>query len=251
MLPVEVAAPGTRAEPSPADRPQGRKFVPRTTDKGPVEPVSPELVLVDPQLRRLALELPPGPAPRTAWSSPSPEDAVRAVPEGVASTKRVRRSGRGVVTPFLAGSLLLNLFTTGILLGVGLGERDSAVVAKPTSTAPTEAGQALEARPSPTAPAVLARDARQRRSSARRAAEIVERRMLELARQAPRGELPDVLLDRDTGLLRTNVSVACTPTANASHRCSFFVMGRGPIVDARYRRSRGLERVVWRIVPTG
>ena len=215
-----------------------------------MEPVSPELVLVDPELRKAALELPYGPAPRTAWTSPSREDGVRAVPERAALTERVRRSRRGVVTPFLAGSLLLSLFTTGIILGVRLGERDSAVVAKPTSTAPTEAGQALEARPGPTAPAVLARDARQQGSGARRAAEIVERRMLELARQAPRGELPDVLLDRDTGLLRNNVSVACTPTASASHHCSFFVMGRGPIVDARYGRSRGLERVIWRIVST-
>ena len=172
------------------------------------EPISPELVLVDPELRR-ALQAqaservprrlvvapdPPGGAPERAplslvESTPPRQPAAVTAPvpfpfsdaEPPRPGQAFARSRRYLARAILPISLVLN----AILITLAVSD---ATVSPPTAAPPA---------PSATAARLGARDPR------------IERKLLTLVVEAPAGKLPSELIDAKTGLAKNNLHAVC------------------------------------------
>jgi hypothetical protein len=194
-----------------------------------LEPISPELALIDPMLARAdcarlaaraRLEVPD--------DLPRSRDAVDHAPAEVAargeSYPRVApRLWRGRVLPILAG---LSLAANGFLVAM--------VVA---------GGRTNEAAPAAKPPVVLAAATSETANVPPIAASAAaEQRILALVVQSPSGKLPPALVDRRTGLAKNNLQAVCHSEPSSSFLCL--------VRPARHRAGEGLY-VRYRPSPDG
>ena len=232
-----------------------------------MEPISPELVLVDPDL---ATRVRAAPAER-----PRPEPK-RTLGDDAAA----QRAGDADVR---AGSTRAFKRLSAVLLGIGLMASGFIAAAAVSGTksepqSPPDGGEALapettraasvrtagrrrsasaarttvRARPA-AKPKQRAADANRRRSAppkrrkqttAKVAAETsasVERKLLTVIVQSPAGKLPPALIDGKTGLAKNNLQAVCTPSSNArSFVCvvTSAIQPGAPPVYALYRPTR-------------
>lgn len=221
------------------------------------EPVSPELVLIDPELaRRERARLEEraylrslhdvAPLRRAVESLPPVEETLRRTPWRDAGTFSRRR----LVPAALMCSLLVNGFlvadrvagkseeaTQVAIRMVTLTQTASSVTAStvlPTAAASTRARKAPPALKLPTK-ALAAKGA-------------VERKIVSLILVAPAGKLPRAFLDPTTGLVKNNVQVVCKKKKHLSFLCAV----RPPSSSARkalfvrYRKGKnGRDVFTW------
>jgi hypothetical protein len=175
-----------------------------------LEPISPELALIDPELARAdlarlaALTLPEVAADLEI--GPGTDD--RAPPQPAVPDEHEARAGpqwlKRVVLPII---LALSLGTNGVLLGIVVGRNPTSAAAPELAIAPPTAA------PLPTASVTRTVAAR---SSARAA---IEQRILALVVQSPRGKLPPTLIDQRTGLAKNNLQAVCSSEPSSSLLC--------------------------------
>jgi hypothetical protein len=240
------------------------------------EPISPELVLVDPELRRAVqaealdrapLRLVMGPqVPRPAQApdraavaySDSPGEAQPAALPVVSLPLREakpRRAGRVLAGPrrYLVRAILpISLILNAILITLAVS--DATVSPQPTASGPSLSATALDNKtetPSPAAKAkrratqtggaaaVPARRPTSPRFGARDPR--LERKLLNLIIQAPAGKLPRALINAKTGLAKNNLQAVCR---SESGRRTFLCLVQpakhnpGEGLYARYRPNR-------------
>jgi hypothetical protein len=204
-----------------------------------LEPISPELALIDPALARAdlarlaALSLPEVPADLEVGRGA----ADRAPPEPAAPDEREARAGprwlQRVVLPII---LALSLGANGVLLGIVVGR-------SPASESAPELAVALPmVPPVPTSSVARTVPARSSTTASRPSAEAraaIEQRILALVVQSPGGKLPSTLVDQRTGLAKNNLQAACHSEPANSFLCVVRPVrhrpGEGLIV--RYRPS--------------
>lgn len=188
------------------------------------ETISPELVLVDPELRRRVLaellqndaldalaarsaRLYPPPSRPVAEQLRAPTAEQRPTP---AAPRRGSRWPKALRTPAVIPGLV------GLSIFVALGVSE-ARVSEPTLRQTRPATPAATTKPpassagSSTAPArgnVRART-RTRAHAARNASAVVERKVLAQIVQAPAGKLPRALIDSTTGLAKNGLQAVC------------------------------------------
>jgi hypothetical protein len=215
------------------------------------EPVSPELVLVDPELARRerarleekaylksyvdvealrrALETEPPLAAETTPSGPYWRD--------VASFSK-----RRLVPVALMCSLLANGFLVADLVG-GKGESASQVAVRMVTL--TENLQAKAPRNS--VPRATAERSPKKRVPTQPLASkgAVEREVVSLILAAPTNKLPRAFLDPATGLVRNNVQVICTKRKHHSFLCAVRPPSRGAnsALYVRYRIAKNGQGV--------
>jgi hypothetical protein len=235
------------------------------------EPISPELVLVDPELRRaLQARLPERPplhlvrdelpAPRAPVLEPEPPPPVPlplslALPRSEAPPRHARRAGvvrRRLVPILLPISLALNAALIASAVSDSTASQPASApppvttaVSKPsgserlhkpgrrTGGSKTAARTATAAR----LPALGARNAK------------VERRILSLLVASPAGKLPRALIDGNTGLAKNNLQAVCRRNGGQG---SFLCLVRplrhkpGEGLYVRYRLAAGGRvRIIW------
>jgi hypothetical protein len=163
-----------------------------------VEPISPELALIDPELARADL----------ARADAAPADAIRPS-ASQPSPAAERQSGRLRAAPIL---LAVSLAANGFLLAslVADGRR-----AYPVLTA--SAAVSLPTLPPEAPPAPAAELAAQGKLPARQpeATAAVEQKILAAIVQSPTGKLPPALVDRTTGLAKNNLQAVCRSVQDA------------------------------------
>jgi len=213
-----------------------------------MEPISPELVLVDPELAaRVRASAVAGPPPHLLSSTevapfPSesaPRQAVRSpeAADGTAPTGR-RHAFRRVRRSLVAVGLLVSGFFAGAALSGSGTERPEFVLESAGTARAVEesrnAGSVAEARRSrvgrtkrrvrPAAKERRRAGSRARRATAtpkrrrqtggtpaaeRRLSAAVERKLLSLIVHSPAGKLPPVLIQKRTGLAKNNLQAVC------------------------------------------
>jgi hypothetical protein len=150
------------------------------------EPISPELALIDPELAR---SLAWAPAPRPAW-------AVRTTPP---ERRDPGRRSQGHVSP-LAILFLLSMAANGYLLARAVvAPSRPQLFAAPTAAAPTETGRTPQ--------------------SALPGTRAAEQAVLSLVVQNPAGRLPASLVNRKTGLAKSNLQTSCRGAAGHTFLC--------------------------------
>ena len=196
-----------------------------------LEPISPELVLVDPELARVARarlpEIPSRSAPAAVKTSTSvvepslPVTAVEVRPQLPPAS--VRESRHRALSPVL---LLISVFVNIVLISLAVSD---ARVDQPSSTSSVP----LRAIPQE-APVVPPTTSRRRSSAAQsrnrptkgaRAEAVgettgaVERKLLAVVIQSPAGKLPPRLIDEKTGLAKNGLQAICRRSATRSFVC--------------------------------
>jgi hypothetical protein len=193
-------------------------------EPGLSEPISPELVLVDPELRRTALARlvqedalatlaearSASPKPQARGAAPTtqrPSETVRA-------RRRTADWPRAVSKPVVIPSLVvLSVF-------VALGVSEARISQPRLEPAPPRAVGTKS--PSPARPAQTRRRSAGVRTGTRKsrpsrppsdrgASAAVERRVLAQVIHAPRGKLPSTLIDSKTGLAKNGLQANCKP----------------------------------------
>jgi hypothetical protein len=217
------------------------------------ETISPELVLVDPELRRRVLadllqnDAFDALAARSARQYPQPPHTAveqqrapthvpRPIPEE--GRRRLSRWPRALRTP----AVLPGLVGLSVFVALGVSE---ARVNEPTLGPAPPAGTSAATKPlepptanaKSTAPARGARSAPsrspRRRTPNRETRTMVERKVLAAVIQAPAGKLPRRLIDSRTGLAKNGLQAVCRPTASPG---SFLCLVR----PARHQPHEGL-----------
>jgi hypothetical protein len=151
-----------------------------------LEPISPELALIDPELARADLvrlsaqELPP---------------AARQVPERVVVVVQRTWALRTIQALLLVSLLVNGAFVADVAARIG---SDRPVLL-------TSAAVAADAVP---APASVVSPAAQ-----------LEQRVLAMVMKSPRRHLPPALIDSGTGLPRNNLQAVCRPATGADYLC--------------------------------
>jgi hypothetical protein len=229
------------------------------------EPISPELVLVDPELRQALLaqeslarvplqivpvvEPPPSSPPESAperepvalpkilWLSDhrAPAPAASPPPEREAPAGGRRKMARAI----LSISLALNAILIGLTVSDATVSPQASSPApvldvrapdNNTQTSPPKSGQGS----SPASRAGAARDAASPRIGA------LERKLLNRIVQAPAGKLPRALIDPKTGLAKNGLQAVCRRESGRSLLCVIqppkHKLGEG--LYARYRVNR-------------
>jgi len=206
-----------------------------------LEPISPELVLVDPELARVERA-------RLNERARLQELVRRPAPGSRPGVQTETRPSR--LRPVLLG---LALFACGVLAG-SLYSRVRAE--EPTRATPAErsAPQARRLDALPTTPLTAGTSTRAAQTSERArpiaavpAKSVVEGRSLTLAVTASKRDLPRSFVDPRTGLPKSNVLQAvCAPTKNGrGFDCALRMKGHRP-VPVRYRLLRdGRSRFIW------
>jgi hypothetical protein len=207
-----------------------------------LEPISPELVLVDPELaraERARLDERARLAELALLDERRSGNTVEALaearaPEAAANARTRPVEARVLLAPTL---LALGLFVSGVVGAVLLvGNRhtstqrprvagDATAIQtknRPTirSNASTEAGRAEELRTTKAAVAartrsvVLPAPKSRRRAVRRSTSAVVAGRVLSLVLRSPRSKLPKRLIDPATGLAKTNLQAVCRALQN-------------------------------------
>jgi hypothetical protein len=209
--------------------------------KHTLDAISPELVLVDPELARDDRTWLREPAWRRAPDTSTtvgrrPHRARRAV--GAASARGglrgiAARSGEHVVLVLLAISLLANGILSAMVLSGTPTTTTVAVVTQPAvSSATPRASSARSSSATRPQPRSSARPKKMRQPNRKprkqttpravaahltRAA--VERLILRDLIQSPARKLPSDLIDQTTGLAKNNLQAVCRPTTRTSYAC--------------------------------
>ena len=232
-----------------------------------LEPISPELVLVDPELARVArarlpeipLRSPPA-AVKTSTSVVEPSPPVMAVEvRPQLPPASVREPRHRALSPVL---LLISVFVNIVLISLAVS--DARVdQPSPTSSVPLRRAIPQEApgvppttsrRPSPQSPIKPAKSggaAQVRRETTG----AVERKVLAVVVQSPAGKLPPALIDQQTGLAKNNLQAVCRRGADA--RTFLCIIRRAQHkpnegLYVRYRQGRGRRGVfTWYPYRTG
>jgi hypothetical protein len=237
-----------------------------------LEPVSPELVLVDPELaraerarlsERAQLEAYTREPVRPKLLSSSDIEAIRRAVDTTAGaaplregTERVRLSPVGsrldakVLVALVAGAALLGSGVWAALLLTGTRET-AAPTPRSTVQSVSATGPAAQATDTGAVSASSAGNGPDRAISpptGLRDRHAVERRILSLLFAAPAGKLPARLVDKATGLPKNNVQAICRRSGSRSFACvvhsAQHVTGEGLYVDYR-RRRRGSGVFAW------
>jgi hypothetical protein len=202
------------------------------------KPISPELVLVDPELARIArealpeappagerLQLVPGPgAPPPVHESPlaAPPPLPLALPSALPPSevpppaRRVPEWFRLLLAAALGGLIVAAVPPVAHRVGDALTPPGPVLGEPPAQTAPTTTGS-----PKPTAskprqaPTVGQPQTHARTDPPTGAKQRAERLVLRGLARAKKGSVPAGLLDPATGLVKTNVQVSCTPTGTS------------------------------------
>jgi hypothetical protein len=223
-----------------------------------VEVISPELVLVDPELARAERERLLERARVTAIIDAEAlrlavERALRSEVDEEASPERepVSRGAPRYRRRVLEGLLLLSLLANGLALAVFVSRNWDEGPSRAAFVMPTSPAQALSASVLSHVPsrAVARGRAQGRRVTAAAPQPLgpaptkaaLERRILELIIRDPRAKLPVNLIDPTTGLAKNNLQVVCHQArVPRSFRCVAHLAGHGVgRLLVRYRVARG------------
>ena len=186
------------------------------------EPVSPELVLVDPELaRRERAKLEERAQLRAIHEA---EDLRRAVERTLESspaepvTKRARAaaSGRRALTAALFCSLLANGYFAAKLITPSndVSRTAAAVVPQSLVTSGDQSAASSELVQQPSARQLTP----SQNALAKKAA--VERKLVSLILSAPSHKLPKAFVDPTTGIIRNNVQVTCRLSTKRTFHCA-------------------------------
>jgi hypothetical protein len=213
----------------------------------PPEPVSPELVLIDPELaRRERARLEEKAYLRSVLDVPALRRAVEIQPPPVEEAVRDPRwltattfARRRVVQAALLSSLLVNGFFVADLVTRGgdaaiqvavrmvtlteVASTSSAISTVPTGT--QEGPSAAEVSTTASSPSLVS-TGKQKAPRAKAAAtplpakSVVERKVVSLILTAPARKLPRNFIDASTGLVKNNVQVVCRKRKHAAFLCA-------------------------------
>jgi hypothetical protein len=221
------------------------------------EPISPELVLVDPDLARDDRTWLREPAWRRAAEGASRRNGV---PRRAPTIARVSLQARWqyVIEParrhvrhvLLGASIFANGLLAAIALAASNAERTTVVVTPPpvTSVAAAQGARGSSSRTS------NRQRARGRSSSTnherptsqtapvRKTRAAIERTILGLLVQYPGGKLPSALIDESTGLAKNNLQAVCRQTQRTTYLCK--------VRPSRHRPEEGLT-VRYRVTRSG
>ncbi len=204
------------------------------------EPVSPELVLIDPELARrerarleekayLQSVLDVAPLRRALENLPPPvEEIARRRPWRDAATFSKRR----LVPAVLMCSLLVNGFLVGEIVA-RKGEEATQVAVRMVTLTQSVESQSVSSVSAPTVPPTFAASTHARRArgapvltkvaAAKKvvaAKGALERRIVSLILLAPARKLPRAFIDPVTGLVKNNVQVVCKRRKHRSFLCA-------------------------------
>jgi hypothetical protein len=220
---------------------QANAPLPFDSRKVALEPISPELVLVDPELARVER----GRLVERAWldslvdvapAAPPAAEAVEPASEPDSRRRAWQDAIRRPLARVVLTVLMISFFAGGVLAGVRVGGQGSHASPPPTSLA-LQAATLGPGFPGPSATRASTPAARLAETKA-----AIERTILSLVLQAPSGKLPPELIDRTTGLARDNLQAICHRLkAPQSFLCVVRLQGTAPNegLYVRYRLGRG------------
>ncbi len=237
-----------------------------------MEPISPELVLVDPELARAARARLPESPPRVAPAAvethtplePVPAQAPASAPaeEVQPPSVSVRQPRHVRLSPVL---LLISVFVNIVLISLAVS--DARVDQPyPTSSLPVELTPEIPTVPPTRIPKTTspkqgtARKNRTKPTKGARAGVVhetagaVERKVLGIVVQAPAGKLPPALIDSRTGLAKNNLQAVCRRSGARSFLCIVRPARHRPTegLYVRYRPGRaGRGAFTWKRYRTG
>jgi hypothetical protein len=241
------------------------------------EPISPELVLVDPELRRalqaqalerasLRLVVSPEPSRRaqapdraavaiseSPWQAqPAAVPAPVSLPLPEAESRRARRVLAGPRRYLVRAILPISLVLNAILITLAVS--DATVSPPPTAAGPSLSRTAPDNNKQTPSPAAKAKRQSTQRPAAAAATERnstaprlgardprLERKLLNLVVQAPAGKLPRALIDSKTGLAKNGLQAVCRRENGRSFLCVVRPPNQhkpGEGLYARYRVNR-------------
>lgn len=218
------------------------------------EPVSPELVLVDPELARrerarleerayLDSVLDVAALRRAVETYPPPVEEV--FPERVLARDVVLFARRRLVPAALLCSLLANGFLVAKLV-TREGSQAATPVAVRIVTSASEVSSANEVSTAPASTSgVATNDVAPTTSETSKA--VVERKLASLIISAPARKLPRNFVDPATGLVKNNVRVVCRRRTVHAFVCSIRLPSDGPRqgILVRYHTRGGTGTFTW------
>jgi hypothetical protein len=239
-----------------ARRGREREGISSPVEVDTLEAISPELVLVDPVLRRRALaQLNQAPTP-DVLARPAPVAEPRPDPVRPPDALPPAPAPKRFHALRVASALLPAALVFGVVVALAASEirSDGPSIAPtaPTSTATTRGRQSL--RPASTSRERPKSPTPRRRAAAQESRRVVERKLLELVVRAPEGKLPRALIDPASGLARNGLQAVCRSSRPAG---SFFCVIRSSPspttrVYVRYRRDKdGRGSFTWLPRPRG
>jgi hypothetical protein len=193
----------------------------------PPEPVSPELVLVDPALAaRERARLEEAARLQALYDVAALRRAVERQPMPIEEPLRRRPRWREAATfaqkRLVPAALLCSLLGNGFLAAEMLsraGEEATPVAVRMVTL--TESGSAAQSTESPsTAREVATTTTAELPHEKLRATSMVERKLVSLIVAAPARKLPPRFVDRETGLVKNNVQVVCRRDRTSSFMCA-------------------------------
>jgi hypothetical protein len=223
------------------------------------EPVSPELVLVDPDLaRRERARLVERAELAAIVNGAMPRGVVEWEPLPTAAAS-ARGPDSGSLAEFfprrlVPAALILSLIANGLLaarLVVGAGQEASSESAPPTATFDQDSSASLATPATSVGSAVTTAQASSPAVTSEPSAlpisakASVERRLMSLIISAPARKLPRGFVDATTGLVKNNVQVLCRRRAPRSFLCIVRLPNSPPTagIYVAYRGERGGREV--------
>jgi hypothetical protein len=215
------------------------------------EPISPELVLVDPELRKEALARLEVAPPLDRAPSPAPielPDALRVAPAPLPPAPLDTHAGRRRALTRLAPAVVPFTLAFGVVVAMAGSElrTDSPSLVAPARTSVPRPPDHAKPPSAPAPPKVVRPRPRTVQTLASK--RTVERQVLLQAVQAPRGKLPQALIDQRTGLAKNGLEARCLPSGSRSYTCVVGPAGhvRTKGVRVRYRTdARGRAVFTW------
>jgi hypothetical protein len=217
-----------------ARRGRERRGISSPVEVDTLEAISPELVLVDPVLRRRALaQLNQAPTPDVLAARPAPVAEPRPAPvrppEALPPAPAAKRSHALRFAPVLLPAALV----FGVVVALAASELDRQ-----------------ETTLVPTAPSRVAQPRHKSAPGEAEARSAAERALLAAVVESPQGRLPRTLINPQTGLARNNLQAVCRPEPGSrAFACVVQRAGKTPrpLLEVRYlpgtRGSTG--RFVW------
>jgi hypothetical protein len=241
-----------------------RKYPEVGAKEGTLDWISPELVLVDPELaraERARLEAPTEPGTNGRVVEQPPVQVPKEVQQTRVGERRIpSRWSRERLTPVLLSlSLMTNAILTAVVVAGSRTNHPDATLPPPFATTPE--GPASAAAPLGSSPHTKTQKPSRHagasttttprstsRPPARGATAVtagtsaaVERKILALVVRSPAGKLPPALIDRSSGLAKNNLQAVCRATSSRSFLCIVRPARHQPRegLHVRYRPGRG------------